>query len=239
MKIHLVWLLVISLSGLTPLFAGDVAVFVNLGFSDNNKRFLFGQYGFNEETGKTYAQVMFVDVTTNSYLAGGLHELTHSVWPEPGDTLDGTLFELLERLAPQRKQHKINFINRGRLIYARSIMQESSTIHEATPTSLDRTLQFRDFQAGREYTITLEQATHNKGEGTSFFIDLITKKGGETKSYVVGHPKIIRSAVISYEIDRIISSNSEKYLIFVIRRYEKSANNSINVRYMVETVTLV
>lgn len=237
MKIRLVWMLFISLSGLAPLAAGDVAIFVNLGFSDNNKRFLFGQYGFNEETSKTYAQVMFVDVTTNSYLPDGRHELTHSAWPAPGDTLDGALFELLERLAPQRKQHKINFLNRGRLIYARSIMQESSSLPPTDPATPENTLRFRDFQAQREYTITLDQTQH-EGKGSSFFIDLTAKKGSETKSYVVGHPKIIRPTVLRYEIERVISSDLGQYLVFVIRRYEKGANNSTNVRYMVETVTL-
>jgi predicted secreted protein len=237
MKIRLIWMLFISLSGLTPLFAGDAAIFVNLGFSDNNKRFLFGQYGFNEETSKTYAQVMFVDVTTNSYLPDGRHELIHSTWPQPGDTLDGALFELLERLAPQRKQHKINFLNRGRLIYARSIMQESATINQSALPMPERTLRFRDFQTQKEYTITLQQTLH-RGAGSSFFIDLTTKKGSETNAYVVGHPKIVRPAVLSYEIDRVISSDLGRYLVFVIRRYEQGLNNSINVRYMVETVTL-
>ena len=49
-------------------FAGDVAQFVNLGFSADAKYFLFGQYGITEKDSLPWADTFIVDVAKRNVL---------------------------------------------------------------------------------------------------------------------------------------------------------------------------
>ena len=44
------------------IFSGDIAQYVNLGFSSNSKYFMFGQYGISSEDTKAFAETFIVDV---------------------------------------------------------------------------------------------------------------------------------------------------------------------------------
>lgn len=215
-------------------WARDVTTFVNMGFSIDEKFFLFGQYGYDEIKGQTYAQASLVDVVKNTYVPNGFQENHIKSTPQSGNTLDGAFLELIEQLASLRKQYKINYTNKGRLIYASSIMRESA---RTILSQNSETLKFRDFQTNNTFNVTLNQniSSHKK---STFYIDLnIAKDGGVHKNYKIGNPQTTRSAT-HYEIDKIIISPNQQSLILVIAMHVPSQNNSSGVRYMVEAVKI-
>ena len=63
---------VLILLGASLLFAGDIARFVNLGFSHDNRYFMFAQYGVKEGTSFPYADLFVVDVPTNRFASQGV-----------------------------------------------------------------------------------------------------------------------------------------------------------------------
>ena len=67
-KTAIICALFFSLSGL---FAGDIANFVNLGFSADGNRFVFGQHGVSDGDYAGYADIWAVDVPKNAFLSGG------------------------------------------------------------------------------------------------------------------------------------------------------------------------
>ena len=50
------------------LFAGDAAVFMDIGFSKDGKTYIFGQYGKLDKTYEAWAEIYTVDVASNNYV---------------------------------------------------------------------------------------------------------------------------------------------------------------------------
>ncbi|NIZ40535.1 DUF2259 domain-containing protein [Entomospira entomophila] len=216
------------------LWAGDVATFVNMGFSNDGTIFFFSQYGYDDHRKEVYAQAIFVDVIHNDYTTDGLQYHSIPSIPQSGDTLDGAFLELVERLASMRKHYNVNFANKGRIIYASSVMRETARIFFSKTSE---NLKFRDFQDNRTFDVTLHQQITNP-KASTFTIDFsITKADGTQKNYQVGSPSITR-AVSHYEIDRIIVSPNGESLIFIIAMRMPTAIGTPNVRYMVEAIKI-
>ena len=55
------------------LFAGDVAVFDDIGFSEDGKTYLFGQYGTTDKTFRGFAEIYAVDIESNSFKTNGIY----------------------------------------------------------------------------------------------------------------------------------------------------------------------
>ena len=53
-------------------FAGDAAAFKDIGFSDDGKIYVFGQYGMTDVKFRPYAEIYAVDVAKNEYIPGGV-----------------------------------------------------------------------------------------------------------------------------------------------------------------------
>ncbi len=53
------------------MYAGDIANFVNIGFSSDGSRFVFGQHGSTDGEYRAYADIYCVDVPTNRFIPGG------------------------------------------------------------------------------------------------------------------------------------------------------------------------
>jgi predicted secreted protein len=56
-------------------YAGDAAVFQNLGFSPEGKYFMFAQYGVSEGSSLPYAEIYTVDVARNRFVPGGIKKI--------------------------------------------------------------------------------------------------------------------------------------------------------------------
>ena len=53
-------------------FAGDAAVFHDIGFSKDGKTYVFAQYGRTDRRYEAWAEIYTVDVAANDYVAGGV-----------------------------------------------------------------------------------------------------------------------------------------------------------------------
>ena len=97
-----------------PLLAGDLATFVNLGFSADGSRFMFGQYGVSEPGTTPYATVAIVDVPGNRFVSGGVKTLAGERPVNAGDPGDGALHTLLREAREVVESNRIDHLRRGR-----------------------------------------------------------------------------------------------------------------------------
>jgi len=227
MKKVLLLLLITMMS--ISVFAGDRATFVNVGFSDDGKYFLFGQHGFLLEESKAYGELYLVDVAANSFVSGGIVKKTFHTAIEPGQSSQGALFSLLEGFDQKRANAGINFLTNGRPLYIRVEGADS----DASVNNLD----FRDFETGDKYTFSLTQSVWGEGSSvsSSFYIDMaLTSASGTEKNVRIGLPDYKRAGIKNYMIDRIIVGPNNASLIVIVAKQDYQ----LNTRYMVETVKL-
>ncbi len=214
----------------TAASAGDVARFVNLGFSDDDRYFVFGQYGVDEKTLNPYAEMAVVDVPANRFAPNGVRRATYRASAEAGTTGEGALYNLLRDNADLTRTHNVDHTRTGRVLYL-------PASPEAKP---DEVLSFRDFQAGTRYQMRLVQASYGEGERveSSFHIEVsVATAAGDTRSYRMGLPDLRRKGVRSYRVSQVLLSPKAGALVAVIERSERDSGGS-NIRYMVETLRL-
>ena len=58
--------------GVASCFAGDVASFVDKGFTADGKYYIFGQYGKTDKKFQGWAEIYLVDIAANDYVDGGV-----------------------------------------------------------------------------------------------------------------------------------------------------------------------
>ena len=133
-------------------WAGDVAQFDNLGFSSDGRYFMFGQHGILEKTSYPYAELSIVDVPANAFVPQGVKKVSYAQGVEPGATGLGALLNALGDMAAQKRQYRIDHLVTGRLLYL--------LVDGVNPAE---TLEFRDFQAGTKYAVTLVQTPGHEG----------------------------------------------------------------------------
>jgi predicted secreted protein len=211
------------------IFAGDIANFVNLGFSGNSKYYMFAQYGVNEQTSYPYSYFYIVDVPNNDFVTNGVKNASYSTSSEAGYDGSGALYTLLEDNLSIINSYSIDHVKTGRLLYF---------LIDGTEPKAD--LDFRDFVTGNRYIIHLIQSSSGSGNSVSasFYIDLtVISSSGASKTYQVGLPNYRRTGVKSYRIKQVILSPDGRSLVFVVEKEEIDTTGA-NIRYMVETVQL-
>jgi len=209
-------------------YAGDAAVFQNLGFSPDGKCFMFAQYGVGENS-LPYAEIFTVDVARNRFLPGGVRETVGRTAVEPGSDGRGALFNLLAETLPLKKRFSIDHALTGRLLYI--------LLDGAEPKS---ELDFRDFQTGVRYQVLLEQSSAGSGEGIQSSFHLVVTvedPSGQVRTYTAGSPGYWRPKVRSYRIRQILLAPGGRSLVFAVERAEEDPAGA-SIRYMVETLRL-
>ena len=63
---------VLAAISIMSLLAGDVATFVDKGFSEDGKYYIFGQYGVTDKKFQAYAEIYQVDIAANDYVDNGV-----------------------------------------------------------------------------------------------------------------------------------------------------------------------
>lgn len=214
--------------GALTLYAGDIASFVDIGFSNDSRYFMFGQYGISSDS-TIYCEIYTVNVTKNEFVRGGTYKKSYPLSSTSADDGVGALYKGLLDLAPYIAKNGINTLKKGRCLYV--------NISGEAVTELD----FRDFKTGKNYQIKLVQnilgkAADNSIESTSAVRILTEKEGTPTKTYALGS-SVKRKGVSGYSIKTVYVTPNEKGMVIVI---EKTVieNNSVSVRYMVETLLL-
>jgi len=225
--------IILGLGLACTLWAGDVATFMDLGFSADGRYYAFGQYGIESGTLKPWADIFLIDVPKNNFVSGGRLSYVHSAPITQGQDGSGALYSLLSSNGPLFNKYGIDFLRQSRPLYL-SMDPKSGSSSSNTP------IEFRDFETGDSYVATIVSFVEGTGDTikSSFFINLDrTKVDGSKKSYVVGTPQLKRPAVLAYRICRVIIAPKDGSMIFVIEMTKKAASGS-DIRYMVEALRL-
>ena len=212
-----------------PAAAGDVATFVDLGFSPDSAYFMFGQYGVDQATSSPYAETYLVDNKRNDFVKGGVARKSYEARLEAGQDASGAFYALFADQSALAKKYKIDYLKPGRLLYILVDGQEP-------PASLS----FRDFKTGASYEVSLNQKAADTASSvsSSFGISVArAAKDGTTKRIVGGNPDIKRAGVKEYVIRRIIAAPDEATLVFIVEKRMADKGGGA-IRYMVEALKL-
>jgi len=225
-------LVIVFLIGVTGLWAGDTATFVDLGFSSDGKTYMFGQYGLQSGTLRPWADLFIVDVSKNNFVNGGRLSYVHDGPVVAGQDGSGALYRLIAQNASMAERYRINYCFQGQPLFIAINGSEGSGT--AVP------VEFRDFETGANYRASLVSYVEGSGANlkSSFFIKLErTARDGSKKVYTVGNPQIKRSLVASYIIRRVMIAPHDGSMIFLIEM-KRQEGGDINIRYMVEALRL-
>ena len=224
--------LITLLTCVSALWAGDTAVFVDLGFSPDGRTYTFGQYGVQSPSLRPWADLYVVDVTRNVFVQNGRVTVTETTPIRLGQDGSGVLHRLVSNNSSLTSRHNINFQNQGQPLYIS---------RNTTPSSFGETIDFRDFENGKSYVAQLVPTITGSGMNVSsrFYINLEVRplNGGSSRSYTVGTPGFSRQGIASYNIKRVLIDSGGNSLIFVIEM-KRVAENGYDIRYMVEAVRL-
>jgi len=209
--------------------AGDVASFVNLGFSPDSNYYMFGFYGHDTATARPYAEIFVVDTRSNNFVSNGVFKGSYAVAPQPGLNPAGAFYRLFGEALALAKRYNIDHLNQGRPIYIYLDAGER-----------DDSIAFRDFKDNTQWDVSLRKVIEEKGSAvsSSFGIQFaLTRNDGRKLSYNAGNPQIKRANIIDYAVQQVIVGPDNKTIVFVIDRAEK-LGSTVSVRYMVETLRL-
>ena len=220
--------------GVSGLWAGDIASFVDLGFSPDGKTYMFAQYGLQSKTLRPWAELFVVDVPRNNFVSGGKLSFVYDSPAVSGQDGSGALYHLIAQNAPLAERHRLNYCFQGQPLYIALDNASPAEVSGQTP------IEFRDFEGGASYQATLISNIEGSGADlkSSFFINLErTNRDGSKKSYTVGTPQLKRSLIASYRIRKVMIAPRDGSMIMVIEM-KKQEGGDIAIRYMVEAVRL-
>lgn len=232
-RICTIVVLVIGLVLPSLLWAGDAAIFVDLGFSADGRYYTFGQYGVVSGSLQPWAELFIVDVPKNNFVRDGRLSFIHTEQIIQGQDGSGALYTLLANNGPLFKKYTIDFLRQSRPLYL-------SMDPSAGSSDGDKPIEFRDFEAGDSFVASMVSLVEGTGANlkSSFFINLErTKSDGSKKKYIVGTPQIKRPLVTSYRICRVMIAPKDGSMILVIEMTKQAASGK-DIRYMVEALRL-
>lgn len=213
-----------------PLWAGDAAIFVDLGFSTDGNSYMFGQYGVRADNLRPWAELGVVDVASNNFVPGGRINYVHDSQVSTGHDGSGALFRVIGRNTALADRYNIGYLLQGKALYV-------SLDGDASPGG--ETIEFRDFEKADTFRAVLSASGYGSPAGSSFSITLERRSGGGSgKTYTVGNSAIKRAGIVSYRINRVLAAPRGDALVFVVEMKKLNADGSIDIRYMVETLKL-
>lgn len=213
-------------------FCGDAAAFVDIGFSDDGKTYVFGEYGMTDYDFQGYAEIYTVDVEQNDFVKGGIFRTlpSKSTYGKAGrDIYDA----LLSKARWWLRKYDCKSVDSEHVIF----------IADGKSAGSDEIV-FKDLEGStveREifYHIKLVKTVEGSGQSlkSSFFITLEKADGnGHTLSRdMIGSPDIKRDSVADYKIEKIFMDKSNRSLVFVVAKTLEEKHGT-SVRYMVEAI---
>lgn len=225
----------LTLCALCAGFAGDSAVLVDSGFSQDGNYYVFGQYGKIDKKFQGWAEIYTVDVLKNDYVDGEVFKVKPSAV-----TFDKTGKEVYESLAGKSfftiKKYGCRTSEPDQILYIREEEQKTGT----------DVIEFKDFVSSVSsdqayYRVNLVPEIYGSGINvkSSFYINLEKRdsRGALLASQKIGTPSITRKGVKGYKIERIVCDKSGHNLIFIVEKTMED-KTGINIRYMIEAARL-
>jgi predicted secreted protein len=226
-----VLVLAASLTFQAALYAGDVASFVDLGFSEDGAVYMFAQYGVDEHTLNPWSELYIVDVDKNDFVKGGRLSYKHDKPVALGQDGSAALLRIISHNAGIIQKHRTTFMHQGIPLFI--------SLEDVRSTK-GQTIDFRDFEKKAYYSAALNSIVYGGGADirSSFFIILNrTDHNGVKKSYQVGNPHVKRPGVTTYSIKKAIVNPARTSMILVIEMTLLNGNG-VDIRYMVEALRL-
>jgi len=215
----------------SALLAGDVASFIDMGFSPDGKIYMFGQYGVLSPALKPWAELYVVDVSTNNFVPNGRMSYTQDSPIKAGQDGSGVFYRLVANNSAFTNKYNVNFQNQGLPLYIS---------RDENPSSNGEMIEFRDFLAGKTYKAELIPNREGSGQNLRswFYINLESQaQNGQIKSYTIGNPHIKRQKIESYNINRVLIDPRGESIIFIIEM-KRVSDSGYDIRYMVEVQRL-
>ena len=212
-------------------FAGDAAVFSDIGFSQDGLTYIFGEYGKTDKKYQAWAEIYTVDVVENDYVPGGVFKTKPSA--KTTEISGKTAFEdLIKKSKWYWGKYGCEPSQAGNLLYVRESEEKGAT----------EEIVFKDFESSTDeksiyYHIKLVPEYFGKGQKieSKFYINLEKKDsdGNILVSKKIGTPDLKRKGVSNYRIDRIFTDASGHSLIFIVEKTTVDETGK-SIRYMVE-----
>ena len=215
----------------SALWAGDSAVFADLGFSHDGRTYMFGQHGVLSPSLRPWAEIFIVDVASNRFVDNGRASFTQNTPIRAGQDGSGILHRLVSNNTSLINRYNIVFSNQGLPLYI--------SRNEAPPRN-GEVIEFRDFLSGKSYRAQLVPSISGSGMNVSsrFHINLEARQpNGQTRTYTVGTPNFSRERISQYNFKRVVIDSTGNSIIFVIEM-RRVVENGHDIRYMVEAVRL-
>jgi predicted secreted protein len=216
----------------SPVWAGDIASYVDMGFSADGRTYMFAQYGVQAKTLRPWAELFVVDVPKNNFVSGGRVSFIHDSPVKAGQDGSGALYRIISRNTALTDRYGINYLLLGHTLYL--------SLDETDFTVSGETIEFQDFNPGISYKAKLVPSFEGSGGDlkSAFFINLErVPRDQATTLYTVGNPQVKRPLISSYRIKKVLTDPQYYALIFVIEM-RKQGDTGIDIRYMVEAVIL-
>ena len=217
------------------LSAGEVATFVDKGFSEDGKYYVFGQYGRTDKKYQGWAEIYQVDIAKNDWVDGGVFKINPTAV-----TADKAGVEVYEALEGKNYYYlrdlKCKVADADRVLYI---------LDDVNKTGTDEIV-FTDFNnstvdSPNTFHIQLVPTINGKGKSvkSSFYIWVEKKdaEGNTISKTKVGSPEVVRSGISNYKIERIMCDPSQTNFIFVIEKIQED-DTGISIRYMVEAAKI-
>lgn len=214
-------------------FAGDAAVFSDIGFSEDGLTYLFGQYGKTDQNYEAWAEIYTVNVKKNDFVKGEVYKTEPS---KDTSNISGkkAYQELREKTEWKIAKYGAKPAGDTTLLYLREVENKNPTAE----------IVFQDFEGSTKenpvfYHIKLVPTFTGSGKNikSKFHIKMERKdeNGKVLGSWKVGTPEFQRKGISNYQIDRIFSDKSGKSLVFIIEKTLED-DTGTSIRYMVETI---
>lgn len=216
-------------------FAGDVASFADIGFSEDGKTYIFGQYGKTDKKFEAWAEIFTVNVEKNDFVRNENFKTEPS--KNTRELTSKQCFEVLREKAEWKiNKYNVKHYNPENLLYVRQ-GETKSPVDEIVFKDYDASTETDNIYWHIKLCPTFEGTSGNVK--SSFYINVEKKdqNGNVVFSKKVGTPGVKRKNVTSYRISRIFTDNTKKNVVFVL---EKTLDDSTgtSIRYMVETFAL-
>lgn len=229
------FIIVVSLVLAAFIYAGDVAEYVDLGFSADGKSYSFGQYGVTDKTFYAYAEIYCVDIATNKFISDGVFK-TQPTKATAGKNGKTVFYELLEKNKSYIQKYSGSKITPEMILYLPGSEKKAS----------NEQVKFQDFEHSTNDNAIfylLDTIMHIEGSGekakSSFFINVTRQDSNNTviSKQVIGTPSVKRTGVTDYLINRVFTNKEGNQIIVVLdKKIEDSTG--ISFRYMIETANI-
>jgi predicted secreted protein len=209
------------------LLAGDVANFKDLGFSNDGAIYMFGEYGIEGRTLQPWAELYIIDVQKNTFVPNGRLVYKYDKKVVAGTDGEGALYAIVGQNPEITSKYGMSYLKQGAPLFL--------SVKENIPSN-NASIEFRDFNKGDAYKVTLKSFSEGNGKDmkSSFYLTVVkTDARGKTTAAIVGNPQIKRSNVNSYSIKKVTYKSDTSSMIFVIEMKTPTSSGS-DIRYMVE-----